>query len=313
MTTRSDTDRDERWALVLVGGDGQRLRPLTRIIAGDERPKQFCRILSRQTLLEATERRVAAYSGLGLIGFSDAVLAARPANLATLPVHGVRWSDWGHPRRVMATFGELGIEPEWAERFSRNDRTERTKNMRKTCTIAIVAALLSVPSLVSAADKCPTELSEAKAMLSKATAASTKKSTPTSQAPRQLAGAKAQDIQAPRAQDVQAPRAQDVQAPRAQDVQAPRAQDVQAPRAQDVQAPRAQDVQAPRAQDIQAPRAQAPKGSDAPPDIQVPRGPDTKARLDNARKLISESEAACKKGDMTTSASKAKQAMGLLK
>jgi hypothetical protein len=166
--------------------------------------------------------------------------------------------------------------------------TERTKNMRKTCTIAIVAALLSVPPLVSAADKCPAELSQAKAMLGKATTASSKTSA-TGQAPRQLAGAKAQDIQAPRAQDTQAPRAQDIQAPRAQ------------------------DIQAPRAQDIQAPRAQAPKGSDTPPDIQVPRGPDDKARLDNARKLISDSEAACKKGDMTTSTSKAKEAIGLLK
>jgi hypothetical protein len=164
--------------------------------------------------------------------------------------------------------------------------------MRKTCTIAIVAALLSAPPLVSAADKCPAELSQAKAMLSKATTASSKTSA-TAQPPRQLAGAKTQDVQAPRAQDVQAPRAQDVQAPRAQDVQAPRAQDVQAPRAQDVQAPRAQDVQAPGAQ--------------------APKGPDDKARLDTVRKLISESEAACKKGDMTTSTGKAKEAMGLLK
>jgi hypothetical protein len=194
------------------------------------------------------------------------------------------------------------------------------KDMRKTCRIAIIAALLSVPPLASAADKCPAELSQAKTMLSKATAASSKTGA-TTQASRQLAGAKAQDIQAPRAQDVQAPRAQDtqapraqdIQAPRAQDIQAPRAQDVQAPRAQDIQAPRAQDIQAPRAQDIQAPRAQAPKGSDTPPDIQVPRGPDDKARLDNARKLISDSEAACKKGDMALSTSKAREAMGLLK
>jgi hypothetical protein len=152
--------------------------------------------------------------------------------------------------------------------------------MRKTCTIAIVATLLSVPPLVSAADKCPAELSQAKTMLGKATAASSKTAA-TAQAPRQLAGAKAQDIQAPRAQDVQAPRGQ--------------------------------DVQAPRAQDIQAPRAQTPKGTDTPPDIQVPRGPVDKARLDNARKLISESEAACKKGDMALSTSKAREAMGLLK
>jgi hypothetical protein len=176
--------------------------------------------------------------------------------------------------------------------------------MRTTCTIAIIAALLSVAPLVSAADKCPPELSQAKTMLNKATAASSKTGA-TPQASRQLAGAKTQDTQAPRAQDVQAPRAQDVQAPRAQDTQAPRAQDVQAPRAQDVQAPRAQDVQ--------APRAQAPKGSDTPPDIQAPRGPDDKARLDNARKLIADSEAACKKGDMALSTNKAREAMGLLK
>jgi mannose-1-phosphate guanylyltransferase len=45
------------WAVVLAGGDGMRLRPLTRQITGDERPKQFCPILGRETLLEMTLRR----------------------------------------------------------------------------------------------------------------------------------------------------------------------------------------------------------------------------------------------------------------
>jgi mannose-1-phosphate guanylyltransferase len=45
------------WAVVLAGGDGTRLRPLTRRITGDERPKQFCPILGRETLLEMTLRR----------------------------------------------------------------------------------------------------------------------------------------------------------------------------------------------------------------------------------------------------------------
>jgi hypothetical protein len=183
------------------------------------------------------------------------------------------------------------------------------KNMRKTSTMAIVAALLSAPLLASAADKCPAELSEAKAMLTKATAAS--KSTTASQPPRQLAGAKAQDIQAPRtgSQDIQAPRtgSQDIQAPRtgSQDIQAPRtgSQDIQAPRtgSQDIQAPRtgSQDIQAPRtgSQDIQAPRSDK----------------DQAARVSKARKLIGEADAACKKGDMTLSASKANEAKGLLK
>jgi hypothetical protein len=187
----------------------------------------------------------------------------------------------------------------------------RTGTMRKTYAMTVVAALFALPPMALAADKCPTELSEAKAMLGKATAAS--KSTTAArqdpQAPRQLAGAKAQDVQAPRSttQDVQAPRSttQDVQAPRSttQDVQAPRSstQNVQAPRSttQDVQAPRSttQDVQAPRTQAAQAPRSQDEQAS----------------RVAKARKLIADSEAACKKGDMAASASKAKEAMGLLK
>jgi mannose-1-phosphate guanylyltransferase len=42
---------------VLAGGDGVRLRSLTRQLSGDERPKQFCRVLGRATLLEQTVAR----------------------------------------------------------------------------------------------------------------------------------------------------------------------------------------------------------------------------------------------------------------
>jgi len=60
-TTPSYTSRmeagKERWALLLAGGDGSRLLSMTRELAGDDRPKQFCRVMGRETLLEQTWRR----------------------------------------------------------------------------------------------------------------------------------------------------------------------------------------------------------------------------------------------------------------
>ena len=51
---------NQSWtAIILAGGDGTRLRELTRRIAGDDRPKQFCRVLGSQTLLDQTRQRVA--------------------------------------------------------------------------------------------------------------------------------------------------------------------------------------------------------------------------------------------------------------
>ena len=127
--------------------------------------------------------------------------------------------------------------------------------MKTIGAVVLAVALLTLPSAPTAlaAEKCPPEVAEAKAMLAKATAAAKKPLARAKepQAPRELAAAKPQDVQAPRGQDVQAPRA--------------------------------------KQQDVQAPR------------------------LTNARKLVREAEAACKKGDMALSASKAKAAMELLK
>ena len=52
-------NQDNEWAVILAGGDGTRLKSLTRRIAGDERPKQFCPVLGGSTLLEETQRRAA--------------------------------------------------------------------------------------------------------------------------------------------------------------------------------------------------------------------------------------------------------------
>src|SRR5580704_10988079 len=47
------------WAVVLAGGDGTRLKEMTHQIAGDSRPKQFCRFFEGKTLLGHTRERIA--------------------------------------------------------------------------------------------------------------------------------------------------------------------------------------------------------------------------------------------------------------
>ena len=170
--------------------------------------------------------------------------------------------------------------------------TER-KVMMKKVLAAVVSATFLVsfsPVVGSAETACP-EVDAAKAMLKAQTTASDVK------APRSLAGARSQDIQAPRSQDVQAPRSQDVQAPRS--LAGARSQDIQAPRSQDVQAPRSQDVQAPRTQDGKSGSGQiAARSSD---------------NMKKATALVKEAEAACKAGKKDLAAEKAKAAMEIIK
>ena len=152
--------------------------------------------------------------------------------------------------------------------------------MKKLLAAALSIAFIVTfyPAMSPAATSCAA-VESAKSMLKKQTATAYE-----IQAPRSLAGARSQDVQAPRSQDVQAPRSQDVQAPRSQDVQAPRSQNIQAPRSQDVQAPRSQDVQAARS-----------------------------AELKKAATLVKEADAACNAGNSAMATEKAKAAMELLK
>lgn len=64
------SDHKKRWGIVLAGGDGVRLRPLTRFICGDDRPKQFCPLYDGTTLLEQARRRAERNISPGQILFS---------------------------------------------------------------------------------------------------------------------------------------------------------------------------------------------------------------------------------------------------
>ena len=60
MNRREGGTRDHRWGVILAGGDGRRLLPLTRRITGDDRPKQFCPLMGERTLLQQTQHRISA-------------------------------------------------------------------------------------------------------------------------------------------------------------------------------------------------------------------------------------------------------------
>lgn len=51
-------DQNNLWAVVLAGGEGVRLRPVTRLLYGDDRPKQFAALVGARSLLRQTLDRV---------------------------------------------------------------------------------------------------------------------------------------------------------------------------------------------------------------------------------------------------------------
>src|SRR6266481_9821716 len=52
------SDRGHVWAVVLAGGQGMRLRELTRHVYGDDRPKQYAVLTGGKSLLRQTLDRV---------------------------------------------------------------------------------------------------------------------------------------------------------------------------------------------------------------------------------------------------------------
>jgi mannose-1-phosphate guanylyltransferase len=52
------SDREHHWGVILAGGEGARLKSLTRFVSGEDTPKQFCRLLGGHSLLAQTTQRI---------------------------------------------------------------------------------------------------------------------------------------------------------------------------------------------------------------------------------------------------------------
>jgi mannose-1-phosphate guanylyltransferase len=116
-------ERKHEWGVILAGGDGTRLKSLTRRIIDDERPKQFCQVMSDVTLVEETQSRVALELAkertlfvvnrlhepyyAGILGDTPASnLIEQPRNIGTAPaiLYSVLKIAAADPRAVVALF-----------------------------------------------------------------------------------------------------------------------------------------------------------------------------------------------------------------
>lgn len=92
---QDDQPRGKLWAMVLAGGNGVRLQPLTRRLYGEDRPKQYAALVGSRSLLRQTLDRV------GLLIPTDRTLVV---------------SQRHHVRYVTEEFGFTATRQCWSSR-----------------------------------------------------------------------------------------------------------------------------------------------------------------------------------------------------
>lgn len=155
--TMSETPRGHLWTIILAGGEGVRLRQLTRALHGQECPKQFAMIHGGRSLLQWTVERALRWSAperlvvvvaaerealarRQLAGFGPVDVVAQPSNRGTGPGILLPLS------RVMAREPEARVVVLPSDHYVRDEaRFERSIRLANVASSDQVALLGAVP------------------------------------------------------------------------------------------------------------------------------------------------------------------------
>ena len=126
--------RGQLWAVILAGGEGVRLRPLTYQICGDHRPKQYVTVFEGRSLLDQTLDRVglvvprarmavvtmrshARYFSRQLAASGSPYVLVQPDDRGTAAgiLYPAQWIAWRDPEATVAIFpSDHFVQPEAA-------------------------------------------------------------------------------------------------------------------------------------------------------------------------------------------------------